>query len=55
MYGIMTGEKAGAGEMQGGRTSNVHTLVGEARRERGKEKYKKERAGRAAMVMPPKW
>ena len=33
MYGIMTGEGAGAGEMQGGRTSNVHTLVGEARRE----------------------
>lgn len=33
MDGIMTGERAGAGETQDERTSSVHTLVGEARRE----------------------
>lgn len=42
MYGIMTGERAGAGEMQGGRTSNVHTLVGEARREEKRNIRKRE-------------
>lgn len=41
MDGIMTGERAGAGETQGGRTSNVHTLVGEARREKKRNMRKR--------------